>query len=136
MIDWIGRLREIYTRLTVLYLGGGRLALTETGGTHATDDLLEQDLYISETPLGVFKPLKMMIDFTAQTAAETVVVRTYYRIKDGGDLIKKDEVTYAGAQDPDLINVELEPNRFGFKVTMQRTAGVEKDYDWGIFTEV
>ncbi|GAI48574.1 unnamed protein product, partial [marine sediment metagenome] len=67
------------------------LVLTETGGTVNTDGT-EQDVYINNAPAGVFDPQKVMIDFTNQTAAETVIVRTYYRIKSGGDYIKKDEV--------------------------------------------
>jgi len=105
------------------------LTLTETGGTVTTTGG-EDDVYVNDAPAGVYEPKKVMIDFTNQTAAETVVVRTYYRIKSTGNLILKDEVTFAGVQDPPLINVELEPNRFGVEVTMERTAGGAKDYDW------
>lgn len=111
------------------------LVLTETGGTVTTTGG-EDDVYINDAPAGVFEPRKVMIDFTNQTAAETVVVRTYYRIKSLGNYIKKDEETFADVQDPPLINVELEPNRFGIKVTIERTAGVAKDYDWCSFYEV
>lgn len=107
------------------------LVLTETGGTIATDGA-EQDVYINDAPSGVYEPLKVQIDFTNQTAAETVVIRTYYRIISGGDMILKDTLTLAGAQDPELINIELEPNRFGVQVTMQRTVGIAKNYDWGV----
>lgn len=111
------------------------LVLTETGGTITTDGT-EQDVYINNAPAGVFKPLKVMIDLTPMTATETVVVKIYYRIKSGGGLILKDEETFTGVQDPALINVELEPNRFGVQVTIQRTAGDDKDYDWEVFYEV
>ena len=106
------------------------LTLTETGGTVTTDGT-EQNLYINNAPAGVFDPKIVQIDFTNQTAAETVVIREYYRIKSGGGLIKKDEVTFAGVQDPLLKNVVLEPNRFGVQVTIQRTViGVDRAYDW------
>ena len=108
------------------------LVTTETGGTITTSGA-EQNVYINNAPAGVYEPLKVMIDFTNQTAVETVVVRTYYRINPTGNLIKKDEVTFVGVQDPALINVELEPNRYGIQVTMERTAGAALDYDFAVF---
>lgn len=106
------------------------LTLTETGGTVTTDGN-EQDLYINNAPAGVFDPKIVQIDFTNQTAGETVVIREYYRIKSGGGMVKMDEVTFAGVQDPLLKNVTLEENRFGVKVTIQRTALVaDRAYDW------
>lgn len=111
------------------------LTLTETGATITTDGT-EQDLYINNAPSGVYKPLILQLDFTNQTAAETVVVREYYRIKSGGGFIKKDEVTFAGVQSPLLKNVELEPNRFGVQVTIEKTVGVNKAYDWEVLNDV
>lgn len=133
MIDPIGTLRHIYSRANQIFeMVVAILTLQETGGSITTDGA-EQDLYRNETPLGVFQPLKLQIDMTAQTAAETVVVRVYYRIWGGGGMVKKDEVTYAGAQDPDLKNVELEPNRHGVRVSLQRTAGGAQPYPWAVF---
>lgn len=107
------------------------LVLTETGGTITTTGG-EDTVYINDDPQGEYKPEKVVIDFTAQTAAETTVVRLYYRIREGGDYILKDTETFVGVQDPALIDIELEPNRFGIKVTIERTAGVAKDYDWEV----
>lgn len=90
----------------------------------------EYDIYRVEDPMGVFKPLKVMVDFTNQTAAETVVVRIYYRITGGGLLTLKDEQTFAGAQTEDIKNIELEPNRHGVQVTITRIAGAAQDYEW------
>jgi len=73
-----------------------------------------------------------MIDFTAHTAGETVTIKVYYRIKSGGDYILLDEEEFIGAQDPDLIMIELEPNRFGIKVTIEKTAGTNRAYDWEV----
>lgn len=133
MIDLIGTLRHIYKRVNQIFdTTTAILSIQETGGT-ITSTAAEQDIYRVETPLGVFEPRTMQIDFTAQTAVETVIIRVYYRIRALGNLIKKDEVTYAGGQDPDLINVELEPNRFGIQVTIQKTAGADTAYDWAVF---
>jgi len=61
------------------------------------------------------------------------VVRTNYRIIPGGALIEQDEVTFAAAQDPDLKNIDLEPNRYGISVTIEKTAGTNRAYPWEVF---
>ena len=111
--------------------------LTETSGS-ITTTAAEQNIYINNAPAGVFRPICVKIDFTAQTATETVVIRTYYRISSvgGAALILQDTVTYAGVVSPELINIDLEPNRYGVAVTIQRTvAGVDRAYDWEVFYE-
>jgi hypothetical protein len=117
------------------------LMTTETGGTILTDGT-EQNVYINNAPSSVYEPLKVMIDFSVfvrgaenhgSQATETIIVRTYYRIYPGGSFIKKDQLTFAGVQDPALKNIELEPNRYGVQVTMQLTAGNARYYDWAAF---
>lgn len=121
-----------YSQLKAIFdLLNAMLVTTETGGTITTDGT-EQDVYINNAPAGVYEPLKVMLDFFLQAAAETVVIRTYYRIKSGGTFRKKDEVTFAGVQAIPLKNIELEPNRFGVWVSIQRTAGGAQDYDWEV----
>lgn len=109
--------------------------LTETGGVVRTDGT-EQNVYINDAPEGIFEPRIVSIDFTNQTGAETVVVREYYRMKDGGDWIQEDERSFAGVQAIPKKSVYLQPNRFGVRVTMQRTAGVAQDYDWEVYNEL
>ena len=109
--------------------------LEETGGTLTTDGNV-QTIYINNAPAGVFRPVCLKIDMTAQTVTETVVVRTYYRITPGAALIKQDEVEFAAARDPDLINTTLEPNRYGIQVTIEKTAGTNRAYPWEVFYEV
>lgn len=141
MIDIIGTLRHIYRRANQLFdFAIATLRLMETGGTLATTGG-EDTIYENNNPMGVYKPVKVQIDFTNQTGLETTVLRVYYRIDDGGDYVKKDERTFEGGMDPgmgefNLVNIELEPNRFGIKVTLERTAGATKDYDWCVFFEV
>jgi len=120
-----------YTRIYALLvnLAASMLTLTETGGTLTTDGT-EQNLYINNAPVGLYAPRQIFIDFTNQTAGETLVVREYYRIKTGGGLVKLSETTYAGVQDPLLKNIALKENRFGIKVTAELTAGANRAYDW------
>ena len=109
--------------------------LTEVADTITTDGT-EQILYTEENPAGIFEPRWCKIDFTNQTATETVVVRVYYRISPGGNLRLQSATTFAGAQDPDLIPISLEPNRYGIRITIQNTAvGVHRAYDWEVFYE-
>ena len=122
---------DIADDVTVIKAVSGQKQLYETGDTLTTDGT-EQTLYVNESPSGLFDPICVMIDFTAHTAGETVTVKVYYRIKSGGDYILLDETEYAGAQDPDLILTELEPNRFGIKVTIEKTAGTNRAYDWEV----
>ena len=113
----------------------GLPTLSETGGTVTTDGT-EQNVYINNTPLGVFRPVCVKVDFTDHTATETIVLRTYYRIRAAGAMVLQDTVTYVGLVDPELINIDLEPNRFGVQVTIEKTAGTNRDYDWEALYEI
>ena len=109
--------------------------LTETGSTITTDGT-EQTIYTEETPAGIFEPRILKIDFTNQTATETVDLRVYYRIIPGGNMILESLTTFAGAQDPDLKTISLDPNRYGVRVTIDNTAvGAHRAYDWEVFYE-
>jgi hypothetical protein len=124
----IAIVKKIYA--TLISLVTSTLTLTETGATLTTDGN-EQDVYVNNAPSGIFSPRLVQIDFTNQTAAETVIIREYYRIKTGGNYIMLDENTFAGVQDPLLKAILLKDNRYGIKITMEKTGGVNKDYDWG-----
>ena len=123
----VAMVKKVYD--TAIGIATSLLTLTETGGTITTDGT-EQNVYINNAPAGIFAPRIVQIDFTNQTAGETVVIREYYRIISGGNLIMMDEVTFAGVQDPLLKNVSLENNRFGVQVTIEKTVGANRDYDY------
>lgn len=101
--------------------------LTETGGTLTTDGN-EQTIYRNNTPAGVFKPMCLKIETSAQTATETIVLREYYRASSGGALLLYDSATYLGRIDGEGITIHLDPNRFGVEVTIEKTAGTNRDY--------
>ena len=110
--------------------------LSETGGTVTTDGT-EQNVYINATPLGVFNPICVKINCTAHTATETIVIRTYYDIQAGlAGAIAEDEVEYIGAIDPPMITIDLDPNRYGVWVTIEKTAGTNRAYIWEVFYEI
>ena len=110
--------------------------LTETGGTVTTDGT-EQNVYINATPDGVYKPICVTINCTAQTAGETIIIRLYYDNAPGGaGLILVDEVTYAGLISPEMLIIDLDPNRYGVLVTIEKTGGTNRDYPWEVFYEI
>ncbi len=109
--------------------------LEEIAGSLTTDGT-EQTLYVNNAPAGIFIPICLKLNCTNQTATETIVLRTYYRIENGGNLIEQDTVTYVGVISPELLNIDLEPNRYGIHVTIEKTAGTNRAYDWEVFYEV
>jgi len=100
-----------------------------------TTDGTEQTIVTEESPAGILEPRCFKLDFTNQTAGETVVVRTYYRINPTGAMLEQSETTFAGVQDPILKLIELEPTRFGFRITIEKTVGANRDYDYELFYE-
>ncbi len=109
--------------------------LEETGGTLTTDGT-EQDVYINNAPGGVYEPRWFNINFTNHTVTETVVIKTYYRTVDGGGWVQDDRQPFAGVPVNLLISVELKPNRYGCRVTVEKTAGTNRTYVWEVFYEV
>ena len=72
------------------------------------------------------------IDLSDMAGGETATVRTYYRIKSGGtSRLKGVPTIFNGVQAEPHKDVELEPNRFGIRVTIQATATVV--IDWEVF---
>ena len=106
--------------------------LTETGGTVTTDGT-EQDVYINNAPDGVYKPICVKINTTNHTATETIVIRKYSRNASGGAWLEDDELEFAGVITQDQIIVDLEPNRYGIKVTIEKTDGTNRAYGWEVF---
>jgi hypothetical protein len=115
------------------------LTLQETGGT-LTADGTEQTLYINNNPLGCFYPRILFVDLDNMLAGDTTDFRAYYRIVAGGTLKLFDYQSFTGingglANGRALIAIELLPNRFGVQITLRQTAGTNRTYDWGVFTE-
>ena len=107
------------------------------GSTTSTVINTEYSLYINNAPLGVFKPVLVTVNFLNQTATETVILRKYRRDTDGGVWSLFDESDpIVGVQSPVLIGVNLGPNRFGVRLTIERTVGTARAYPWASFYEI
>lgn len=116
------------------------LVLSSTGGT-LTADGSEQTLYYDNEPLGVFRPVALVIDLDAMLGGDTIEVKIYHRLSDAGGLQLLAFHTWTGA-DGGLSNsekvdvVDLHPNRHGYRITLDQTAGTNRDYPWELFLEV
>jgi len=120
-------------------LTNANLTLRETGEV-LTADGNEQNTYVSNNPLGVHKPLVVFIDLDNMDQGDTTVIRVYYRLADGGGFLLEDYQSYVGidgglANGITVIAVDLLPNRFGIRVTLEQTAGVNREYLWKYFGE-
>ena len=121
---------------TILAVTNALPTLSETGGTVTTDGT-EQNVYVNANPLGEFMPICVVINFTAQQAGEETIVRQYYDNAPGGaGLLLVDELTFTGVIAPAMIVVDLDPNRYGVAVTIERTAGAARAYPWDVHYEI
>ena len=121
-------LNEIYDLVDTFH------KLKRVGGTIITT-ADEQNLYIYDAPAIGLLPLKLLVDLTNMIALDVVVIREYYRLKSGGDYILKSIVTYTGVQSPPFYSLELEPNLYGFKLTIDRDVGTDKSFDYEVWFE-
>jgi len=115
------------------------LTLQSTHGT-ITSGTGELDIYVNDAPLGSYKCLHLFVDLDNMEQGDTVEFRVYYRIAPAGGLQLQDYQTYTGADGglangKKLIAIDLYPCRFGVEVTIQRTEGEDKTYDWQVFVE-
>ena len=121
-------------------LAAAELTLQETGGL-LTATGGEDTIYINDDPLGTHNPRMLIVDLDAMAAGpDTTVLRVYYRITAGGGLQLEDYQSYVGvdgglANSIKLVTIALNPNRFGFSVTLEQTAGANRTYRWEYFEE-
>lgn len=116
------------------------LVLSSTGGT-ATATGQEQTLYIDNEPLGCWEPLVLWVDLDNMQGGDTAVIRAYHRLNDGGGLQLWSYNSYTGADGGlangmKVVKIELGPNRHGLQITLDQTAGVNRDYDWELFARI
>lgn len=121
----IAAVLAVLNAFPVLQNAGGTLAAT--GG--------EDTVILVNAPAGIFVPHRVPIDLTNMAVGDNIIIRLYERITLAGALVLEDQVPYNGVQVPALISIDLGENRFGFHVTLEQTAGVNRNYDWAYFFE-
>lgn len=116
------------------------LTLSSTGGT-LTADGTEQTLYIDNEPLGVFAPVALVLDLDNMQGGDTIEVRVYHRMTDAGSLKLLAYHSWTGADgglsnSEKLDHIDLIPNRHGWQLTLQQSAGTNREYPWELFLSV
>ena len=113
------------------------LTIQTTGGTLTTDGS-EQTLYQDDEPLGVWCPVALIIDLDDMSAGETVEIKVYHRLSDAGGLQLFQYETWTGG-DGSLPNsrkvdvLALYPNRHGWLISLELTAGANIDVPWELY---
>ncbi len=111
-------------------------AILEEAGGELTTDGTEQTLYINNAPAGNYEPKTLIIDFANQTVTETIRLLVYYRISPGGPWVIDDRETIVGVPVNAGITIDLHEARYGIWVTIEKTVGTNRAYDWQVFYEV
>ena len=77
------------------------------------------------------------IDFTNMASGDSVTIRSYVKIKSGGSYILQGQRALSDAQaTAKLMHIfEFPTPQYGFKITLEQTAGTNRAYDWMIFME-
>jgi len=132
----IGGISAILKKLNLVFdIVNAIPKLSETGNT-VTADGTEQTLYQNETPMGIYEPRKLKLDCVNMTWGDKLTVRWYERIEAGGTSRLKDTLILEDFQESPIKNIELEPNRFGVKITIQQTVGTYRIFKWEAIYEV
>jgi len=80
--------------------------------------------------------LEGYIDLANMQAGDTIAIKLYAKMKSGGTYRQYDSFTYNGVQTSPAIHVLRVVAKYGFKVTLQQTAGVNRNYDYNFFKEI
>jgi hypothetical protein len=105
--------------------------LSEVAKGTKTADGTEQDL-VSTSGRGKYEG---WIDLANMQAGDTVIIREYIKLKSGGSWRLYTTATYTDVQTEPAIHATRKLSEFGWRVTLQQTAGVYRDYDYEFFKE-
>ena len=77
------------------------------------------------------------IDFTNMASGDAVTIRSYAKIKSGGSYILQGQRVLSNTQaTAKLMHIfEFPTPQYGFKITLEQTAGTNRAYDWMLFFE-
>lgn len=118
-------------------LVNSNLELTGARGT-LTADGTEQVVYENAAPTDNWLADTVNIDLTNMAASDVIAINIYTRIKSGGTYIRFDTQSYEDAQDgtgeEKGIVIQGIPNRYGYRVALQQSAGTYRNFDWERFS--
>lgn len=96
-------------------------------------DGTEQTIY-EVTPTVTLVPDSITMSMSNMASGDSTIIRMYAKLKSGGAYELIDSKTYRNAKDIPAINITGQPNRYGWKVTLQQTEGTNRSYDWERYT--
>lgn len=103
------------------------LDLTRTEGDIAVS--AETNLFIDDAPTKIINGLSIKIDMTNMTGGDTYEFKEYYRIESSGSYLEvADTIELIGAQADPLYVIQLQPYRYGCKVTATKTVGTDRNF--------
>jgi len=73
------------------------------------------------------------VDKTNMASGDTIAVRVYVKIKSTGNYIKWEEYTYIGAQTKPALRLISIQSCYGYKATLQQSAGTYRIFDYVFF---
>ncbi|MBU1173010.1 MAG: hypothetical protein KKD44_25900, partial [Proteobacteria bacterium] len=79
--------------------------------------------------------LHCFIDLSNMVSLDSITVRQFIKIKAAGSYIKYAEEAYTDAQTLPMLYIVTKPSKHGIKITLEQTAGTNRDYDWETFIE-
>jgi hypothetical protein len=75
------------------------------------------------------------VDLQSMQAGDTVVLRQYVKVKDGGEYKKYGQETYSGVQALPIIYFTPKATDVAIKITLQQTAGEFGSFDYNFMKE-
>lgn len=122
-----------YAKATVTELSE-ILDITRTGGDIAVS--AETNLFIDDAPTKINNGLAIRINTSDMAAGDTYKFREYYRGESGGGYDEvADPVSLIGAQGSPLYMIQLQPYRYGSKVTAEKITGTDRNFKIEAFVE-
>lgn len=103
---------------------------------HAVGTLVADGSEQGVTELVGLATLEGWIDLSNMQAGDAVVIKEYVKLKSGGTYILYDSAEYSGVQAKPALHVVKLPAKYGVKVTLQQTAGTNREYDYNFFKVV
>lgn len=97
--------------------------------TEASTAMDGSEIILIEKTDNLQSDLVGMIDLTAMAGGDTIVVKEYMVLKNGGSYINYATQTYSGAQTPALVFITPKWSKRKIKVTAQQTAGSNRTLD-------
>jgi len=113
--------------------------LEETGGVAPSKQVIAEGTITTDgTEQVVFEIVELInlegyIDLSNMTEGDTIILKRYVKIKEGGSYKLHAKETYSGVQEEPLIRFPEIAGRYGIKITIQQIAGTYKSFDYQFF---